>query len=609
MTPGGVPIDTHGHVVVSCLRSMDRDEAADVFERRWAAICAVRAARAASSHGEVGHACQRAADKLGIPIGTIYRWEDNCESDGQAALVPQRRSNEGRTSVPREIQRQIKRFWHSQLEPKPYQIAALADELCIARGIIPPSRYAVARWLKRQRLPKATETRLRKGNKAYGAKWQMRVRRNPEQLAVGELWCGDHRLADVMVRLTADPDAPVIRPMITAFIDVCSADYVGWSIREQPSSEGVAAALRRACLGFSETDLNGTEHAFPARGLPRECLIDNGKEFWGGAMRASLDYEPDEADFGADKKHCTALSQMGVRMVVAIPFTPQSKPIEAMFDAMAGIENLLPGYCGRNAKEKPEALRKQIDRGQLLTLAQYRQWFAGWVAKRARHHAIGPRRLVPAGYWAGHKPVLPDPAQLDDLMARDRWRTLDNKLLTLPGIGTYVPLPAFRDLYLDARGYKCRILYLRDDPAEIVLLHGGHRIVCRLLAEGDDWSMARGGEPGEQFREVAALNTLAREANRQCDAELKAGVQPVEIDVDHAWRSANGNVIAPAERGNGHRLRHRTQKLIAAQQAVAAADDRHSFWRDRGRQVAARDQAIAALGETQEPEDAHSEDA
>jgi hypothetical protein len=303
-----------------------------------------------------------------------------------------------------------------------------------------------------------------------------------------------------------------------------------------------------AALGDDLPDLQGIVCRFPARGLPETLITDNGGEFRGGAMKAALDYEPAEADFIPDERHRTAMTQLGVRTIQCIAFNPESKP-EAWFRSMADDENQLPGYTGRNAKEKPEALKRQIDMGSLLTLDQYRAWFSGYVARRALHHPIGPRRLVPRAYWDAFQPQEIDPRHLDDMLSRDRWITIGNKLLSLKNLGTYAPVENDRPAYVECIGYRCRLLYRKDNPSVVTLIRKAAdgrliRAACRRLPVGDDWGLALGRGPSEAFREVQAINGIARTMIRDSARELVQGVDPAELDPTGAWRAASANAAS-----------------------------------------------------------------
>src|SRR5690606_31684385 len=105
-------------------------------------------------------------------------------------------------------------------------------------------------------------------------------------------------------------------------------------------------------------------------GVPREILIDNGKDyksiaFSGGKPRkASVTVDLSERD----RSVCRLL---GVIVHYAIPYNAKAKPIERDFRKVKEWFGMyLPGYRGGHAKERPERLEDEIKAGGLLNSEQ-----------------------------------------------------------------------------------------------------------------------------------------------------------------------------------------------------------------------------------------------
>ena len=102
----------------------------------------------------------------------------------------------------------------------------------------------------------------RKGKKAWSDKHMARVRRDPNLLRTNEIWCADHRIADVMVLW---PDGHIGRPWITAYVDLRSARWTGWVVRQQPNSDGVAAAGFARAFGTEPAGASASRWSVPTR--------------------------------------------------------------------------------------------------------------------------------------------------------------------------------------------------------------------------------------------------------------------------------------------------------------------------------------------------------
>lgn len=602
----GVPVASDGLPIRSLMIEMGREAALAEFDRKWSALCKLKAALAVAAHGERDAAARTVAKAHAInSISTLYGWRSKANRLGPAALVPAIKATEGTTSIPKPIRKALLAFWNAPLQVSFRQAHRKAEELCTERSIAAPSRYAVERFLKRRRLPKGIETAHREGKKAYSAKYLARVVRDPNQLRTNELWCGDHRIADLFVLFPGDR---IGRPWTTAFLDIRSGRWVGWVVRERPTSDAVASANRRAIKGFAELAPDGTELAFEPCGLPERELIDNGKEFWGGAMatkRPELAAMLDGlagADFTLGSRHVTALSQVDVGNITAVPYNPQSKPIEAFFSAVAPEERKLPGWCGRDAKHKPEILDKLVERRQLLTLDQYRSWLALQFHRWNHAHPVGQRAHAPMHYYADHVPTIPDDAHLDELLMHTTPLTIRNRLIEIKGLGKYAPATdADREQLAWLVGEKVIALYSRDDPETIALLSkGGRRIVCRRLAPGGDWNPSRGLEPNEQFIEVKRIQRAQRRLVRTTAAALIDGVQPRDLDSDMAWQMAARNALPPAEQPTKKKRQLAQRRTLPAPQpdhdAPRPSSAMETILDARSREREAAEARIASLG-------------
>jgi transposase InsO family protein len=392
-------------------------------------------------------------------------------------------------------------------------------------GLPAPSYAALRAFLERERLPMIDQT-LRHGEKYYNDHFRFAVERDLNKLEVNAVWVGDHRLCDTMISW---PDGRIGRPWLTAFGDIRTGRLVGWVLRDRPTSDSVAAALRRAILGFTQLDLSGKELVFPPCGLPKVLYIDNGKEFTGGAMRGAKSRRGSSSKARhplalPDDAAATVFSEFGVRVCNAIPYAAWSKPMESYFAAFSTMtENLVAGWTGRNPADKPECLRAFIERRAVLRLDEYCSLFAAWANWWNTVHVVGKRRSQPPmAFYRDFVPNVPDPARLDSLMMRAAEKKITADGITIAGLGRY---HTNEKGFMTLTGLPVEVRYSVEEAEHIVVFdkRTGQRFLLDRQPEAG-WSMIFGGEPDEAHRKAQRIRSAQRQAIREAGGEVKAAI-------------------------------------------------------------------------------------
>ncbi len=185
-----------------------------------------------------------------------------------------------------------------------------------------------------------------------------------------------------------------------------------------------------------------------AVGVPHSFYRDNGKDFqaqrFGSNPRPRLSYY-DGVRWDAHKRFPVVIEEpdrlrlfdaLGIHTIDAIPYHPWSKPIESLFGAWARrYENMLPGWCGSDAKRKPSKLAKEIERGEILDWGELEVVFGRLVADWNTARPIGQRKRSPLDYYtdASYKPQRPPEAALRVLLARRKRHRIHNHGIELYG--------------------------------------------------------------------------------------------------------------------------------------------------------------------------------
>jgi len=397
----------NGHVDLAGYRSKFGEEGeAELMNR----LDAVREMLAFSRLGQGSLMEKRAevAGRLGVSVGTLYRWEQNYKKEALGGLMDAvERADKGQ---PRQLCRMAQDFVHSEIcvSTKPTNRAVYGrllqvserlgpdacavcpynknslyraelslagrigpnDESCDRpqEGMVVPASYTtVDRYIKS--IPQSVKALGRNGVKYWEAQHMPKaLRAKPEK--INEVWFGDHHEFDLFVKM---PDGRVMRPWLTAWMDACSGVISGWALSVQPNGDTIAESLTRGI---------GRTVGSPFWGAPLMLYIDNGKDYRSHRMEGDglRDYSIGQLniDFGAEN---ALLKTLGIGVTHAIPYRAWSKTIERMFGTIERrfIKGILPGWCGHKPEERPESLSQEIRDGKILSYDEFCAYFVNKV--------------------------------------------------------------------------------------------------------------------------------------------------------------------------------------------------------------------------------------
>ena len=196
---------------------------------------------------------------------TLYNWQAKHRADGLSGLLPQygKRKGERRIDAPAWEFFQVQ--YLQQSRPSVGDCYILLARKAKIEGWTIPSRATIARMVKED-IPEAVRTLRRFGDKKYMDDIQTFTRRDPESIRAGEVFVGDHHILDVFINVGTIEKPKWARPWMTAWLDMRSRKFVGWTINLSPCTDEIIAAFANAALD-------------PAIGLPRHIYIDNGRDY------------------------------------------------------------------------------------------------------------------------------------------------------------------------------------------------------------------------------------------------------------------------------------------------------------------------------------------
>ncbi len=204
------------------------------------------------------------------------------------------------------------------------------------------------RWVKR--LPKPMLTLGRKGRAAFDNTEVPYSYRDLSKLKPLDWVVMDHRQLDIFCmtrrpqlrgRSSAGGGWKLVRPWVTAALDMRTRRWLSWVIVEQPNSQSIATVVKRLLLEY---------------GRPRAFYWDNGQDFecdWLNGVSQSLQ----------------------VRVTHSIVKRARSKIIEPNFRALANFEKQTPWWTGHKPEARPEERLEVLQR-------QQKRWVEGQDVER-----------------------------------------------------------------------------------------------------------------------------------------------------------------------------------------------------------------------------------
>ena len=284
--------------------------------------------------GAVARGCMHLLGKITAP--TFYRWASSFEKGGADALIPKYgRNKNGAGSVAlTPMEQEIAKAYY--LHPNKWSPAKVHRELARCYGT-KASPQTVARYLNS--LPRSIRVYYREGKTKFEAKVLPYICGDPERFASMDMVVSDHHNWDFLVR----KGDKIFRPWITVFQDHRSRKILSWSHSLYPSSESIAEGLYMLTVKF---------------GAPETLHIDNGKDYRGSYLNGKnvwVSIENEGMNERVQAEIQGVFGALGIKVIFALPYHGQSKPIERHFGTFAqDFAKEFETYVGSNTVTRPE---------------------------------------------------------------------------------------------------------------------------------------------------------------------------------------------------------------------------------------------------------------
>jgi putative transposase len=287
-----------------------------------------------------------------IPPRTLRRWIIRYRDEGIMGLVDMRgRGESNGDTISEDALELFKSMYLDQrrLSLKTCWLNVLYENRRQKKGWTIPKLRTMYNVVDK-RIPLPVQVLYREGLAAYEAKYAPYIQTNPDSVEPGQVWIGDHSQFNCWIRYRGQ----WIRPWLTAWEDMRSRVIVGWHISPSPNQTTILFAMKKSIKAY---------------GPPDSVKIDNGKDYdselWTGTTKAKRKALPKGY---IDKFGLTGLyAMMRISISFAIPYHPQSKPIERFFDTVdCQFTKTIQTYCGKGTEQKPDDLKDLLTNRKVI---------------------------------------------------------------------------------------------------------------------------------------------------------------------------------------------------------------------------------------------------
>ena len=437
-----------------------------------------------------------------------------------------------------------------------------------------PPLHVMYRFVKNQ-IPLPVQVLHREGLNAYKAKCAPYVQIEPDSIAPGQVWIGDHSQFNCWVRYKGR----WIRPWITAWQDMRSRAIVGFHISSSPNQTTILLAMKKGIEIY---------------GPPDSVKIDNGRDYdsecWTGTTKARR--KALKAGYIDEMMVAGIYAMMDIGVSFSIPYHPQSKRIERWFDTLdVQFTKTVPTYCGKDTDRRPDYLADILKDEKHIRTAYSLDDFAQLVGRyieaynKSAHTGTGMDGRSPAEVLATRASRRVFAEGVFDLLLRVWSGELKVGKNGVRHLGVWYG--QYNADLLVHQGRKVRISY---DPEDIRRVFVYDSATLKLITIAEQNRLVNyGAAVGEQqLREAMHAKTRIRKINRSyADSRLAANMDLTDLAIramQEGRKEADEQIVEqPAATLrpvrtplDGQVREHKRQETVKAVKKAAGAESVHT---------------------------------
>lgn len=300
-----------------------------------------------------------------VSRASLYNWKSAYKKQGLLGLSPGKREKSGiseKTYSP-EAMEFISDLYCNQNQLCLKEAWQKAKKAAGQKGWRIGSYSTIKKFF--QGVPKYVKERRRKGEKRFKDVCVPAIERDRSDLKPYQIIVGDHHQLDIAVL----HNGKVINPWLTALMDDKSGKITGWVLVSKPNSDSIALSFYDSCIRY---------------GIPGAIYTDKGKDYrakmFTGGSKYRLKKDKNTFKVSLTTEIRGLFDSLGVEVIQAIAYNAQAKPIEKFFDILESkFCKYFRGYRGRNIKQRPEKLAREIKNNDILTFEELKSKLRDWL--------------------------------------------------------------------------------------------------------------------------------------------------------------------------------------------------------------------------------------
>ena len=314
-----------------------------------------------------------------LNLKTLYRKDKLLRTEGERGLINKTGKHNNRTTLMTQEMQEIFEFYYlDEQHKKPVTLCMTLTELELKRryGTAPPMPSVRSFNRAVEKIPLPVRMLFREGEKVFIGQCAPYITRMYEDIKPNDIWVADGHTFDVSVRAK---DGKVIRPYLSAFMDVRTRKMMGWIVTDKLNGDTTIYALKRGVEKF---------------GTPKAIQVDNGREYLFEGFSGDAGFRKKAKKKDGEFVTPTILENLGIEIRVSLPTNARGKGIERTFKTVIDtFSKIFPSYTGKDTVSRPDNHSEIVKDENLMDIDKFTeivdQYIENWYNDQKPHNGEG----------------------------------------------------------------------------------------------------------------------------------------------------------------------------------------------------------------------------